>query len=244
MTATPIPRTLSITAFGDMDVSLIKTMPAGRLPIETFWKKEKQIDEVIEFIRKEVNKGHSIYVVAPLIEESETLDLMTTEEVYMMFKETFGESKVELVHGRMKPDEKNKAMERFESLEVPILVSTTVIEVGINVKNATVMTIFNAERFGLSTLHQLRGRVGRNDLQSYCILISEGKTEQAEMRMNIMTETTDGFVLSERDLEMRGPGDFFGVRQSGLPEFKVADLVEDYRILEVARTEAIELFKE
>ena len=244
MTATPIPRTLSITAFGDMDVSLIKTMPAGRLPIETFWKKEKQIDEVIEFIRKEVNKGHSIYVVAPLIEESETLDLMTTEEVYMMFKEAFGESKVELVHGRMKPDEKNKAMERFESLEVPILVSTTVIEVGINVKNATVMTIFNAERFGLSTLHQLRGRVGRNDLQSYCILISEGKTEQAEMRMNIMTETTDGFVLSERDLEMRGPGDFFGVRQSGLPEFKVADLVEDYRILEVARTEAIELFKE
>src|SRR5699024_7500004 len=151
---------------------------------------------------------------------------------------------VELVHGRMKPDEKNKAMERFESLEVPILVSTTVNEVGINVKNATVMTSFNAERLGVSTLHQLRDRVGRNDLQSYCILISEGKTEQAEMHMNIMTETTDGFVLSERDLEMRGPGDFFGVRQSGLPEFKVANLVEDYRILEVARTEAIELFKE
>lgn len=244
MTATPIPRTLSITAFGDMDVSLIKTMPAGRLPIKTFWKKEKEIDEVLAFIKKEMDAGRNIYVVAPLIEESEVLDLMTTEEVYHMFRETFGEDKVELVHGRMKPEEKAKAMARFESLETPILVSTTVIEVGINVKNATVMTIFNAERFGLSTLHQLRGRVGRNDLQSYCILISEGKTEQAQMRMNIMTETTDGFVLSERDLEMRGPGDFFGVRQSGLPEFKVADLVHDYRILEVARSEAIKLFKE
>ena len=243
MTATPIPRTLSITTFGDMDVSIIKTMPAGRKPIETTWRRSNELDEVMSFIRSEHNRGHSIYVVAPLIEESETLDLITVNEIYELFMNEFGSQEVVLVHGQMKNDEKAQAMETFESLENRILVSTTVIEVGINVPNATVMAIFNAERFGLSTLHQLRGRVGRSDKQSYCILISDPKTEQAAERMNIMTETTDGFILSERDLEMRGPGDFFGIRQSGLPEFKAADLAEDYRMLEIARDEAIQLFE-
>ncbi|CAD2076881.1 ATP-dependent DNA helicase RecG [Phocicoccus pinnipedialis] len=243
MTATPIPRTLSITTFGDMDVSIIKTMPAGRKSIETTWRRSNELSEVMSFIRSEHNRGHSIYVVAPLIEESETLDLITVNEIYELFLREFGSEEVVLVHGKMKNDEKVKAMDTFETLKKRILVSTTVIEVGINVPNATVMVIFNAERFGLSTLHQLRGRVGRSDKQSYCILISDPKTEQAAERMNIMTETTDGFILSERDLEMRGPGDFFGVRQSGLPEFKAADLAEDYKMLEIARDEAIQLFK-
>lgn len=241
MTATPIPRTLSITSFGDMDVSIIREMPEGRKPVETYWKRYEETEEVLQSIAAEVKRGHSAYIVAPLIEESETLDLKNVQEIYQIFLDYFGGDKVELVHGRMKPGEKTEGMGRFERLEKPVLVSTTVIEVGINVPNATYMVIFNAERFGLSTLHQLRGRVGRSDVQSYCALISDPKTENAKQRIDIMTSTTDGFELSEQDLEMRGPGDFFGVRQSGLPEFKVADLAEDYRILEHARMSAIEL---
>ncbi|WP_017548504.1 ATP-dependent DNA helicase RecG [Salinicoccus carnicancri] len=241
MTATPIPRTLSITTFGDMDVSIIREMPEGRKPVETYWRRYDEVDEVMASIESEVRSGHSAYIVAPLIEESETLDLKNVQEIYHLFLDYFGEEQVELVHGRMKPAEKNEGMGRFERLEKPVLVSTTVIEVGINVPNATYMVIFNAERFGLSTLHQLRGRVGRSDMQSYCALISDPKTENAKQRIDIMTSTTDGFELSEQDLEMRGPGDYFGVRQSGLPEFKVADLAEDYRILEHARLSAIEL---
>ena len=243
MTATPIPRTLSITTYGDMDVSLIKEMPAGRIPIETSWRRFNEIDDVLNSVKAEVDKGHSAYIVAPLIEESETLDLRNVYEIYSVFEEKFGDDEVILVHGRMKAEEKNAAMEAFESLEKPILVSTTVIEVGINVPNATSIVIFNAERFGLSTLHQLRGRVGRSDKKSYCVLVSDAATDNAKLRMEIMTSTTDGFLLSERDLEMRGPGDFFGVRQSGLPQFKVADITEDYRILEVARLEAIERYE-
>lgn len=243
MTATPIPRTLSITTYGDMDVSLIKEMPAGRIPIETSWRRFNEIDDVLNSVKAEVDKGHSAYIVAPLIEESETLDLKNVYEIYSVFEEKFGDDEVILVHGRMKAEEKNAAMAAFESLEKPILVSTTVIEVGINVPNATSIVIFNAERFGLSTLHQLRGRVGRSDKKSYCVLVSDAATENAKLRMEIMTSTTDGFLLSERDLEMRGPGDFFGVRQSGLPQFKVADITEDYRILEVARLEAIERYE-
>ncbi|HIW39227.1 MAG TPA: ATP-dependent DNA helicase RecG [Candidatus Jeotgalicoccus stercoravium] len=243
MTATPIPRTLSITTYGDMDVSLIKEMPAGRIPIETSWRRFNEIDDVLNSVKAEVDKGHSAYIVAPLIEESETLDLKNVYEIYSVFEEKFGDDEVILVHGRMKAEEKNAAMAAFESLEKPILVSTTVIEVGINVPNATSIVIFNAERFGLSTLHQLRGRVGRSDKKSYCVLVSDAATDNAKLRMEIMTSTTDGFLLSERDLEMRGPGDFFGVRQSGLPQFKVADITEDYRILEVARLEAIERYE-
>ncbi len=240
MTATPIPRTLSITAFGDMDISVIRQMPKGRKPVQTYWRRFDETDEVLQQLSEEIKKGHSAYIVAPLIEESETLDLKNVQEIHELFKNRFGEEDVELVHGRMKPDEKAEGMKRFESGEKPILVSTTVIEVGINVPSATFMVIFNAERFGLSTLHQLRGRVGRSDKQSYCVLISDPKTENAKLRMDIMTSTTDGFELSERDLDMRGPGDYFGVRQSGLPQFKVADLAEDYRVLEHARQSAIE----
>ena len=240
MTATPIPRTLSITTFGDMDISIIKEMPKGRKPVETYWRRFEETDEVLDALEAEMKKGHNAYIVAPLIEESETLDLKNVQEIFQMFTDRFGEENVELVHGRMKPDENEAGMRRFESHEKPVLVSTTVIEVGINVPNATFMVIFNAERFGLSTLHQLRGRVGRSDKQSYCVLISDPKTENAKLRMDIMTSTTDGFELSERDLEMRGPGDYFGVRQSGLPQFKVADLAEDYRVLEHARMSAIE----
>lgn len=241
MTATPIPRTLSITTFGDMDVSMIREMPKGRKPVETYWRRYEEIEEVMQSVAAEVKRGHSAYIVAPLIEESETLDLKNVQEIYQIFLDYFGEEQVELVHGRMKPAEKAEGMGRFERLEKPVLVSTTVIEVGINVPNATYMVVFNAERFGLSTLHQLRGRVGRSDRQSYCALVSDPKTENAKQRIDIMTSTTDGFELSEQDLEMRGPGDYFGVRQSGLPEFKVADLAEDYRILEHARISAIEL---
>lgn len=243
MTATPIPRTLSITTFGDMDISVIREMPKGRIPIETEWRRFKEIDYVLSFIKSEIDKGHSAYIVAPLIEESETLDLKNVYEIHQMIEETFSPEEVVLVHGRMKAEEKNEAMRAFESLEKQLLVSTTVIEVGINVPNATAIVIFNAERFGLSTLHQLRGRVGRSNKQSYCILVSDPQTENAKLRMDTMTSTTDGFVLSERDLEMRGPGDYFGVRQSGLPEFKVADITEDYRILEVAREEALKVYE-
>ncbi|MHC0552686.1 ATP-dependent DNA helicase RecG [Salinicoccus sp. CNSTN-B1] len=221
MTATPIPRTLSITAFGDMDISVIRQMPKGRKPVQTYWRRFEETDEVLQQLSEEIKKGHSAYIVAPLIEESETLDLKNVQEIHELFKNRFGEEDVELVHGRMKPDEKAEGMKRFESGEKPILVSTTVIEVGINVPSATFMVIFNAERFGLSTLHQLRGRVGRSDKQSYCVLISDPKTENAKLRMDIMTSTTDGFELSERDLDMRGPGDYFGVRQSGLPNSRL-----------------------
>ena len=241
MTATPIPRTLSITTFGDMDVSIIREMPKGRKPVLTYWKKEDEVNEVLGQVADEVQQGRSTYIVAPLIEESETLDLKNVREIYEMFIDYFGEEKVELVHGRMKPSEKEAGMGRFERLEKPILVSTTVIEVGINVPNATFMVIFNAERFGLSTLHKLRGRVGRSGLQSTCILVSDPKTDNAKQRIDIMTKVTDGFELSEQDLEMRGPGDYFGVRQSGLPQFKLADLSEDYRMLEHARISAFEL---
>lgn len=242
MTATPIPRTLSITAYGDMDVSLIREMPAGRLPITTEWRRFNELDQVLSSVKSEIDKGHSAYIVAPLIEESETLDLKNVYEIYSIFEDYFGHEDVVLVHGRMKPEEKNDAMSAFESLDKKLLVSTTVIEVGINVPNATSIVIFNAERFGLSTLHQLRGRVGRSNKQSSCILVSDAATDNAKLRMEIMTSTTDGFILSERDLEMRGPGDYFGVRQSGLPQFKVADITEDYRILEVAREEAAKAY--
>jgi ATP-dependent DNA helicase RecG len=243
MTATPIPRTLSITTFGDMDVSIIREMPKGRKPVETYWRRFDETDQVLQMVKSEIDNGRSAYIVAPLIEESETLDLKNVQEIFQIFVEYFGEDTVELIHGRMKPEEKAAGMSKFEKLEKKVLVSTTVIEVGVNVPNATFMAVFNAERFGLSTLHQLRGRVGRSDLQSYCVLISDAHTDNAKLRMEIMTSTTDGFELSERDLEMRGPGDFFGVRQSGLPQFKIADITEDYRMLEVAREEAVKVYQ-
>ena len=242
MTATPIPRTLAITVFGEMDVSIIDEMPAGRKVIETYWAKHDMMERVLGFMEKELKQGRQAYVICPLIEESEKLDLQNAVEVYDLLRQYFGERyQVGLMHGKLPPAEKDEVMKSFSENEMQVLVSTTVVEVGVNVPNATFMLIYDADRFGLSQLHQLRGRVGRGEHQSYCILVSDAKSENGKERMKIMTETNDGFVLSEKDLELRGPGDFFGKKQSGLPEFKVADLVHDYRILEVARDDAAQL---
>lgn len=244
MTATPIPRTLAITVFGEMDVSIIDEMPAGRKAIETYWAREEMLDRVLTFMEKELAKGRQAYVICPLIEESEKLDLQNALDVHNQLVQYFhGRCKVGLMHGRLSADEKEEVMKAFTDGEVDVLVSTTVVEVGVNVPNATLMVVYDAERFGLSQLHQLRGRVGRGSEQSYCILLANPKTEVGQERMKIMTETNDGFVLSEKDLELRGPGDFFGKKQSGLPEFKVADMVHDYRVLEVAREDAKSLIE-
>ncbi|WP_418937040.1 ATP-dependent DNA helicase RecG [Metabacillus fastidiosus] len=242
MTATPIPRTLAITAFGEMDVSVIDELPAGRKTIETYWVKPDTLERILQFIEKELKQGRQAYVICPLIEESEKLDVQNAIDVHSTLTFFYnGRYKVGLMHGRLSADEKEQVMREFSENETGILVSTTVVEVGVNVPNATVMVIYDAERFGLSQLHQLRGRVGRGDAQSYCILLADPKSETGKERMRIMTETNDGFVLSERDLELRGPGDFFGKKQSGMPEFKVADIVHDYRALEVARNDAAKL---
>jgi ATP-dependent DNA helicase RecG len=244
MTATPIPRTLAITAFGEMDVSVIDELPAGRKTIETYWVKPTMLERILAFIEKEVSKGRQAYVICPLIEESDKLDVQNALDVHSMLTHYYqGRYQVGLMHGRLSSDEKDTVMRSFSQNEVNILVSTTVVEVGVNVPNATTMVIYDAERFGLSQLHQLRGRVGRGSEQSYCILLADPKSETGKERMKIMTETNDGFVLSERDLELRGPGDFFGKKQSGMPIFKVADMVHDYRALEVARVDAVELVR-
>ncbi|WP_100404517.1 ATP-dependent DNA helicase RecG [Bacillus solitudinis] len=242
MTATPIPRTLAISVFGDMDVSIIDEMPAGRKAIETYWAKPDMLERVLAFTEKELVAGRQAYVICPLIEESEKLDVQNAIDVHMILQQHFkGHFKVGLMHGRLTSSEKETVMEEFSQNHSQILVSTTVVEVGVNVPNATVMIIYDAERFGLAQLHQLRGRVGRGEDQSYCILLADPKSEVGKERMRIMTETNDGFVLSERDLELRGPGDFFGAKQSGLPNFKIADVVHDYRALEVARQDAAKL---
>lgn len=241
MTATPIPRTLAITAFGDMDVSTIDEMPAGRKPVETRWAKHEQFHQVLEEMRLELRKGRQAYVICPLIEESDKLDVQNAIDVHAQLSQYFPEYRVALMHGRLPAREKDEVMQSFAGGKAIVLVSTTVVEVGVNVPNATYMVIYDAERFGLAQLHQLRGRVGRGAEQSYCVLIADPKTEIGKERMRIMCETNDGFELSRRDLELRGPGDFFGTKQSGLPEFKVADLLSDYKALEVARQEAAEL---
>lgn len=244
MTATPIPRTLAISVFGEMDVSSIKQLPKGRKPIITSWSKHEAYESVLNQMTSELKKGRQAYVICPLIESSEHLeDVQNVVELYESLQAFYGTDKVGLLHGKMHSNEKDEVMQKFSNHEIDILVSTTVVEVGVNVPNATFMMIYDADRFGLSTLHQLRGRVGRSEHQSYCVLIASPKTETGIERMNIMTQTTDGFELSERDLEMRGPGDFFGVKQSGLPDFLVANVVEDYKMLEVARDEAAELIQ-
>ncbi|MCM3003810.1 ATP-dependent DNA helicase RecG [Priestia koreensis] len=242
MTATPIPRTLAITVFGEMDVSIIDEMPAGRKVIETYWVKHDMLERILQFIHKELQEGRQAYVICPLIEESDKLDVQNAIDVHATLTHYFnGKCNVGLMHGRLHSDEKDEVMKAFSDNEVQILVSTTVVEVGVNVPNATIMLIYDAERFGLSQLHQLRGRVGRGSAQSYCVLMADPKSEVGKERMKVMTETNDGFVLSEKDLELRGPGDFFGKKQSGMPEFKVADMVHDYRALETARDDATNL---
>lgn len=245
MTATPIPRTLAITAFGEMDVSIIDELPAGRKPIITRWVKHEQLEVVLDWVKKELQKGAQAYVISPLIEESESLDLKNAIALHEELSAYFdGTAEVALMHGRMKNDEKEAIMQDFKAQKSQVLVSTTVIEVGVNVPNATIMIIMDADRFGLSQLHQLRGRVGRGQKQSYAILVANPKTQTGKERMKIMTETTDGFVLAEADLKMRGSGEIFGTRQSGIPEFQVADIVEDYNILEEARRVASQIVSE
>ncbi|WP_093210814.1 ATP-dependent DNA helicase RecG [Sediminibacillus albus] len=242
MTATPIPRTLAITAFGDMDVSVIDEMPSGRKQVETYWVKDNLLERVLQFIQKEISNGHQAYVICPLIEESDKLDIQNAVDLYHQLQEYFEpRAAVGLMHGRLHMDEKEEVMKKFAENHIQVLVSTTVVEVGVNVPNATVMVIYDAERFGLSQLHQLRGRVGRGQDQSYCILVADPKGEVGKERMKIMTETANGFELSEEDLKLRGPGDFFGKKQSGIPEFRVADMVHDYRALETARNDAQEI---
>ncbi|MBD3918159.1 ATP-dependent DNA helicase RecG [Paenibacillus sp. PR3] len=241
MTATPIPRTLAITAFGDMDVSTIKERPKGRKPIKTHWTKPSAMERVFEFIEREVAQGRQAYVICPLIEESEKLDVQNAIEMHATIAMSLPKLKVGLLHGRMTSAEKDEAMRAFGANETQVLVATTVVEVGVDVPNATVMVIIDAERFGLSQLHQLRGRVGRGEHQSHCILVADPKSENGRERMKVMTETDDGFEVARRDLELRGPGDFFGTKQSGVPDFKLADMVADYEVLEEARDDAAEL---
>lgn len=239
MTATPIPRTLAITAYGEMDVSIIDEMPAGRIPVVTRWIRHSQLEDCLKNALTQLQKGQQMYVICPLIEESEMLDVQNAVELYQQLQNFFASQfEVGLLHGKMKNEEKENVMESFKDNQIQVLVSTTVIEVGVNVPNATMMLIMDADRFGLAQLHQLRGRVGRGKAASYCILIANPKNEMGKERMKIMTETNNGFIVSQKDLELRGPGEVFGFRQSGLPEFAVADIVADATILEVAKNEA------
>lgn len=238
MTATPIPRTLAITLNGDLDLTIIDELPKGRKPILTTLSNSRK--QIADLIRREVNEGRQAYIVYPLIDESETLSAKAaTKEKEVWQNEVFPEFKIGLLHGKLKNDEKDDVMNRFKNKDFDILVSTTVVEVGVDVPNATVIVIENAERFGLSQLHQLRGRVGRSDLQSYCILSSNTRSQDTRARLEIMTQTNNGFVIAEKDLQIRGPGEFLGTRQSGLPDMIIADLVADSKILELARSEAI-----
>lgn len=245
MTATPIPRTLAMTVYGDMDGSRIDELPPGRTPVITAVRGEGQRLEVFGFIKRELSKGRQAYIVYPLVEESEKLDYLAVTEGYEAISRAFPKPdyQVGIIHGRMKPEDKEQEMQRFKKHETNILVATTVIEVGVDVPNATLMVIENAEKFGLSQLHQLRGRVGRGGEQSYCILMVGGKktSEEAKKRLRAMVNTTDGFEIARFDLRLRGPGDFLGTRQSGIPEFKLAHIVEDETILMEANAAATEL---
>jgi ATP-dependent DNA helicase RecG len=240
MTATPIPRSLAMTVYGDLDVSIIDELPPGRTPIETMVFGEDQRQEVKRLIAREVKAGRQVYVVYPLVEESEKMDLKDATRRYEYLRDTvFPKLPVGLLHGKMKPAEKEKVMSAFVAGQIKILVSTTVIEVGVDVPNASVMVVEHAERFGLSQLHQLRGRVGRGAEKSYCILLtSDNKTVNAEERLGIMAETNNGFIIAEKDLELRGPGELLGTKQSGLPEFRIGNIVRDQAILEMAKREA------
>ncbi len=238
MTATPIPRTLAVILYGDLDVSIIDELPPGRQKIVTEAITEQQRDQYYDFVEEQVREGRQAYVVAPLIEESEVLDVKSAEELYEEISGRFSNYSVALLHGAMKQKEKDVIMERFYNNEIQILVSTVVIEVGINVPNATMMIIENAERFGLAQLHQLRGRVGRGKHQSYCVLVSQGKSEIAKKRAELMVESQDGFYIAEQDLQLRGPGEIFGTRQHGVPDLAIADLAKHMKILYAVKKEA------
>ena len=241
MTATPIPRTMTLSVYGDLAVSLIKEMPPGRKPVKTYAVDSSYKERLRTFFGKEMAEGRQVYVVCPLVEESEKLDLQAAEELYLELKEYFYKAyEVGLVHGRMKPSEKDEVMNAFHRGEISLLVSTTVIEVGVNVPNATIMCIEGAERFGLSQLHQLRGRVGRGYHQSYCILVSDSKNDVSQERLKLMEQTQDGFELAEQDLLLRGSGQLFGLAQSGLPDLRIANIIKDIEILVKARKDVLE----
>ncbi len=240
MTATPIPRTLALTLYGDLDVSVLDEMPPGRMPIVTRRVTDERSAEVWEFVGKQVAAGHQAYVVYPVIEENEETELKAALKMHKeLGKKVFPTLRVGLLHGRLDSDLKDQAMRLFQKGELDILVATTVIEVGVDVPNATVMVIEHAERFGLAQLHQLRGRIGRGSAKSYCVLMTGGKvSEDGERRLDALVRTTDGFQIAELDLELRGPGEFFGTRQAGLPSFQVANLIRDRQLLEAAKLEA------
>lgn len=245
MTATPIPRTLALILYGDLDISIIDSLPPGRQKIETYAVGTDYEDRIYEFILKQIKEGRQAYIVCPLIEENEDLDIQSAEELYNRLKVgVFKDINISLLHGKMKQREKDDIMLAFKKNETQILISTTVIEVGVNVPNSNVMLIINAERFGLAQLHQLRGRVGRGEYKSYCILINDSNSKISRERMRILQSSTDGFKISEKDLELRGPGEFFGTRQHGLPELKVANLFKDMDLLKYAQDDAFKLLSQ
>ncbi|MFH1347431.1 MAG: ATP-dependent DNA helicase RecG, partial [Candidatus Margulisiibacteriota bacterium] len=245
MTATPIPRSLALTVYGDLDRSVIDEMPPGRTPIKTYFVPEDKRRSSYDFMRERIKEGQQIFIVCPLVEESEKIDLKAAmDEAKRLQKDIFPEFKVGLMHGRLKSDEKEKIMKDFKSAKIDLLVSTTVIEVGIDIPNATVMVIEHAERFGLSQLHQLRGRIGRGAEQAHCFLLADARSKDAKARIKAMLDSTDGFHVAEVDLRIRGPGDYCGTRQSGLPNFRVADIIRDEKILREARKAAFELIAE
>tara|TARA_Y100000782_G_C10160962_1_gene255631 strand:+ start:44 stop:1072 length:1029 start_codon:yes stop_codon:yes gene_type:complete len=245
MTATPIPRTLAITYLGDMDVSIIDELPADRTPVVTKIVEPIRMPKVFAFITDEIKAGRQCMVIYPLVEESEKTDLAAAVEAYQkLSKKVFADLNVGLVHGRMKTDEKNNIMKKFESNEINLLVSTTVIEVGVDIPNATVMVVEHAERFGLTQLHQLRGRVGRGSGKGYCILVHHNESDNSRLRLDIMERTNDGFHIADEDLKLRGPGDYFGMRQSGFIQYRIANMVTDGPIIREARKAAFDLVKE
>jgi ATP-dependent DNA helicase RecG len=245
MTATPIPRTLSMTLYGDLSLSVINQMPPGRTPVTTRHFSAKQRDQAYRSLQGQLHAGHQAYIVYPLVEETENSDLLAATQACDVLQQHFPQASIGLLHGRLKPAEKDQIMHNFRTHQLDILVATTVIEVGIDVPNATIMLIEHAERFGLAQLHQLRGRVGRGGGESFCYLIStEPFTQDARRRLEVMVETCDGFRIAEADLEIRGPGEFLGTRQSGLPDFRVASLLRDASLLELAREDAFAYAKE
>lgn len=242
MTATPIPRTLALILYGDLDISIIDELPPNRKKIETYAVTKQMEQRINNFIAKNIDEGRQCYIVCPLVEENEEIEAKSVMEAVDTYKNhVFSNYKVEYLHGKMKPKEKDEIMDRFKNGEIDILISTTVIEVGVNVPNANIMVIENAERFGLAQLHQLRGRVGRGEYQSYCILKYKGNSSIIKERMKVISSSNDGFVISEKDLELRGSGEFFGTRQHGIPEFKIANLFEDISLLKQAQAIALEI---
>ena len=245
MTATPIPRTLALILYGDLDISIIDELPPNRKKIDTYAVTKSMEERINNFIKKQIDEGRQVYVVCPLVEETEEIDAKAVLELTEKYKnEIFKNYRVEYLHGKMRPKEKDAIMQEFKEGNIDILISTTVIEVGVNVPNASIMVVENAERFGLAQLHQLRGRVGRGEYKSYCILKYDSKSDVVRQRMKTMQETNDGFVIAEKDLELRGSGEFFGTRQHGLPELKIANLFEDMPTLKMVQGLAIKIEQE